>query len=192
MHASNQGDRTMRIDAVSIGKNAPHEVNVIIEVPIGGEPIKYEMDKDAGALIVDRFLYTSMRYPGNYGFIPHTLSDDGDPCDVVIVNTRAIIPGAIMAVRPVGVLLMEDESGGDEKIVAVPSSKLTKRYEKIVNYTDLPQITLDQIQHFFEHYKDLEPGKWVKVEGWFGPADAQAEIMNGVDAYKRAASKPNF
>jgi inorganic pyrophosphatase len=179
MHASNQGDRTMRIDAVSIGKNAPHEVNVIIEVPIGGEPIKYEMDKDAGALIVDRFLYTSMRYPGNYGFIPHTLSDDGDPCDVVIVNTRAIIPGAIMAVRPVGVLLMEDESGGDEKIVAVPSSKLTKRYEKIVNYTDLPQITLDQIQHFFEHYKDLEPGKWVKVVRWGDAAEARSLIEKG-------------
>lgn len=169
----------MRIDAVSIGKNAPHEVNVIIEVPIGGEPIKYEMDKDAGALIVDRFLYTSMRYPGNYGFIPHTLSDDGDPCDVVIVNTRAIIPGAIMAVRPVGVLLMEDESGGDEKIVAVPSSKLTKRYEKIVNYTDLPQITLDQIQHFFEHYKDLEPGKWVKVVRWGDAAEARSLIEKG-------------
>ncbi len=169
----------MRIDAVSIGKNAPHEVNVIIEVPIGGEPIKYEMDKDAGALIVDRFLYTSMRYPGNYGFIPHTLSDDGDPCDVVIVNTRAIIPGAIMAVRPVGVLLMEDESGGDEKIVAVPSNKLTKRYEKIVNYTDLPQITLDQIQHFFEHYKDLEPGKWVKVVRWGDAAEARSLIEKG-------------
>ncbi len=169
----------MRIDAVSIGKNAPHEVNVIIEVPIGGEPIKYEMDKDAGALIVDRFLYTSMRYPGNYGFIPHTLSDDGDPCDVIIVNTRAIIPGAIMAVRPVGVLLMEDESGGDEKIVAVPSSKLTKRYEKIVNYTDLPQITLDQIQHFFEHYKDLEPGKWVKVVRWGDAAEARSLIEKG-------------
>jgi inorganic pyrophosphatase len=152
---------------------------VIIEVPIGGEPIKYEMDKDAGALIVDRFLYTSMRYPGNYGFIPHTLSDDGDPCDVVIVNTRAIIPGAIMAVRPVGVLLMEDESGGDEKIVAVPSNKLTKRYEKIVNYTDLPQITLDQIQHFFEHYKDLEPGKWVKVVRWGDAAEARSLIEKG-------------
>ena len=169
----------MRIDAISLGKNPPKEVNVIVEVPVGGEPIKYEMDKAAGTLVVDRFLYTSMRYPGNYGFIPHTLSDDGDPCDVVIVNTRAIIPGAIMAVRPVGVLLMEDESGGDEKIVAVPSSKLTKRYEKIVNYTDLPQITLDQIQHFFEHYKDLEPGKWVKVVRWGDAAEARSLIEKG-------------
>ena len=176
----------MRIDAISIGKNAPHEVNVIIEVPIGGEPIKYEMDKEAGALIVDRFLYTSMRYPGNYGFIPHTLSDDGDPCDVIIVNTRAIIPGAIMAVRPVGVLLMEDESGGDEKIIAVPSSKLTKRYDKIHNHTDLPQITLDQIQHFFEHYKDLEPGKWVKVVRWGDAAEARMLIEKGTEKAKAA------
>ena len=174
----------MRIDAVSIGKNPPHEVNVIIEVPIGGEPIKYEMDKEAGALVVDRFLYTSMRYPGNYGFIPHTLSDDGDPCDVIIVNTRAIIPGAIMAVRPVGVLLMEDESGGDEKIIAVPSNKLTKRYEKVNNYTDLPQITLDQIQHFFEHYKDLEPHKWVKVVRWGDAAEARDLILKGIEKAK--------
>ena len=146
----------MRIDAISIGNNPPHDVNVIIEVPVGGEPIKYEMDKDAGTLVVDRFLYTSMRYPGNYGFIPHTLSGDGDPCDVLVANTRAIVPGAVMSVRPVGVLLMEDEAGGDEKIIAVPSSKLTQRYDKVKNYSDLPEITLQQIQHFFEHYKDLE------------------------------------
>ena len=146
----------MRIDAISIGINPPHDVNVIIEVPVGGEPIKYEMDKEAGTLVVDRFLYTAMRYPGNYGFIPHTLSGDGDPCDVLVANTRAIVPGAVMSVRPVGVLLMEDEAGGDEKIIAVPSSKLTQRYDKVRNYNDLPDITLQQIQHFFEHYKDLE------------------------------------
>ena len=174
----------MRIDAVSIGKNVPHDVNVIIEVPVGGEPIKYEMDKEAGTLVVDRFLYTPMRYPGNYGFIPHTLSDDGDPCDVLIVNTRAIIPGAVMSVRPVGVLFMEDEAGGDEKILAVPSSKLTQRYDKVKSYSDLPDITLQQIQHFFEHYKDLEKGKWVKIEGWEGPEAAKEEIVNGVAAYK--------
>ena len=121
----------MRIDAISIEINPPHEVNVIIEVPVGGEPIKYEMDKEAGTLVVDRFLYTAMRYPGNYGFIPHTLSGDGDPCDVLVANTRAIVPGAVMSVRPVGVLLMEDEAGGDEKIIAVPSSKLTQRYDKV-------------------------------------------------------------
>ena len=128
----------MRIDAIPIGKDPPHDVNVVIEVPIGGEPIKYEMDKAAGTLVVDRFLYTAMRYPGNYGFIPHTLSGDGDPCDVLVANTRAIVPGAVMSVRPVGVLLMEDEAGQDEKIVAVPSRKLTARYERIANYTDLP------------------------------------------------------
>jgi len=158
----------MRIDAIPIGVNPPHDVNVIIEVPVGGEPIKYEMDKEAGTLVVDRFLYTAMRYPGNYGFIPHTLSGDGDPCDVLVANTRAIVPGAVMSVRPVGVLLMEDEAGGDEKIIAVPSSKLTQRYDKVKTYSDLPDITLQQIQHFFEHYKDLEPGKWVKVLRWCG------------------------
>ena len=156
----------MRLDAISIGNKPPQEVNVVIEVPIGGEPIKYEMDKEAGALIVDRFLYTAMRYPGNYGFIPHTLSADGDPCDVIVANTRAIIPGAIMSCRVVGVLLMEDEAGGDEKIIAVPSTKLTRRYEKVQNYSDLPEITLQQIEHFFSHYKDLEKGKW--VEFWDG------------------------
>ena len=168
----------MRIDAISIGSNPPHEVNVIIEVPVGGEPIKYEMDKDAGTLVVDRFLYTAMRYPGNYGFIPHTLSGDGDPCDVLVANTRAIVPGAVMSVRPVGVLLMEDEAGGDEKIIAVPSSKLTQRYDKVKTYSDLPDITLHQIQHFFEHYKDLEPGKWVKVLRW-GGAEGCAQTDRG-------------
>ncbi len=182
----------MRIDAVSIGKNTPHEVNVIIEVPVGGEPIKYEMDKEAGTLVVDRFLYTPMRYPGNYGFIPHTLSDDGDPCDVLIVNTRAIIPGAVMSVRPVGVLFMEDEAGGDEKILAVPSSKLTQRYDKVKTYSDLPDITLQQIQHFFEHYKDLEPGKWVKILRWGGPEDAHKLILEGVEREKKKKSCSSF
>ena len=172
----------MRIDAISIGKNPPHDVNVIIEVAVGGEPIKYEMDKEAGTLVVDRFLYTPMRYPGNYGFIPHTLSGDGDPCDVLIVNTRAIVPGAVMSVRVVGVLLMEDEAGGDEKIIAVPSSKLTQRYDKVHNYSDLPDITLQQIQHFFEHYKDLEKGKWVKLDGWGGAAEAK-QIL--IEAHQR-------
>ena len=170
----------MRIDAIPIGVDPPREVNVIIEVPVGGEPIKYEMDKDAGTLVVDRFLYTAMRYPGNYGFIPHTLSNDGDPCDVLVANTRAIVPGAVMSVRPIGVLLMEDEAGGDEKIIAVPSSKLTQRYDKVRNYNDLPDITLQQIQHFFEHYKDLEPGKWVKVLRWGDAADAHKLILEGI------------
>jgi inorganic pyrophosphatase len=170
----------MRIEAISLGIDPPREVNVIIEVPVGGEPIKYEMDKDAGTLVVDRFLYTAMRYPGNYGFIPHTLSNDGDPCDVLIANTRAIVPGAVMSVRPVGVLLMEDEAGGDEKIIAVPSTKLTRRYAGVKTTSDLPEITLQQIQHFFEHYKDLEPGKWVKVLRWGSPEDAYRLIEEGI------------
>ncbi|ODN72088.1 inorganic diphosphatase [Methylobrevis pamukkalensis] len=176
----------MRIDAVPIGKNPPHDINVIIEVPLGGEPIKYEMDKDAGAMYVDRFLYTSMRYPGNYGFVPHTLSGDGDPIDVVVCNTRAIIPGAIMNCRPIGVLMMEDEAGIDEKIIAVPSSKLTKRYDKVANHTDLPEITLKQIEHFFEHYKDLEPGKWVKVLRWGDAEEARRLIAEAIDRARAA------
>ncbi len=174
----------MRIEAIPIGKNPPHDVNVVIEVPIGGEPIKYEMDKESGALFVDRFLYTAMRYPGNYGFIPHTLSGDGDPCDVLIANTRAIVPGAVMSVRPVGVLLMEDESGVDEKIIGVPSSKLTKRYDSVVTYTDLADITLKQIEHFFEHYKDLEPNKWVKILRWGDAAEAHKLILEGIERAK--------
>jgi inorganic pyrophosphatase len=176
----------MRIDAIPIGKNPPYEVNVIIEVAIGGEPIKYEMDKAAGTLVVDRFLYTPMRYPGNYGFIPHTLSEDGDPCDVLVANTRPIIPGAVLSVCPIGVLKMRDEAGGDEKIVAVPAPKLTRRYEHVKNYTDLPQITIDQIQHFFQHYKDLEPGKWVSFDGW-GDADTARKLV--VEAMERAKAK---
>ena len=176
----------MNLEAVSVGKNPPDEVNVVVEVPIGGEPIKYEMDKVSGALMVDRFLYTAMRYPGNYGFIPHTLSDDGDPCDVVIANTRAIIPGAVMSCRVVGALMMEDESGGDEKIIAVPTNKLTRRYENVKNYTDLPTITLEQIEHFFTHYKDLEPGKWVKIKQWVGAEEAKKLVSEGIARAKAA------
>jgi inorganic pyrophosphatase len=171
----------LRIDAISIGRDPPREVNVIVEVPVGGEPIKYEMDKAAGTLVVDRFLYTAMRYPGNYGFIPHTLSDDGDPCDVLIASQRGIVPGAVIAVRPIGVLKMQDEAGGDEKIIAVPVSRLTRRYEKILTFTDLPEITLQQIQHFFEHYKDLEPNKWVRVLGWGGADEAQQLVVEAID-----------
>ena len=175
----------MRIEAISIGKNPPKEVNVIVEVPVGGEPIKYEMDKEAGTLVVDRFLYTSMRYPGNYGFIPHTLSGDGDPVDVLIANQRGIIPGAVVACRPVGVLIMRDEAGGDEKIIAVPTPKLTRRYENVHNYTDLPEITRQQIEHYYEHYKDLEPGKWVKINSWGDAAQAEKMILEGIERAKK-------
>ena len=174
----------MRIDAIAIGNNPPEDVNVIVEVPIGGEPIKYEMDKEAGTLIVDRFLYTPMRYPGNYGFVPHTLSDDGDPIDVLVANTRPIIPGAVINVKPIGVLMMEDDGGGDEKIIAVPSAKLTKRYANVHNYTDMPEITWKQIEHFFLHYKDLEPGKWVKLLGWGDASQAQRLILEAIERAK--------
>lgn len=176
----------MRLDAIAIGKNPPEDVNVIVEVPIGGEPIKYEMNKEAGTLVVDRFLYTPMRYPGNYGFVPHTLSDDGDPIDVLVANTRPIIAGAIINVRPIGVLKMADEGGGDEKIIAVPSPKLTQRYANVNNYTDLPEITWRQIEHFFVHYKDLEPGKWVKLIGWGDAAEAKELIVQAIARAKKA------
>ncbi len=176
----------MRIEAISVGDNPPEDVNVIVEVPVGGEPVKYEMDKAAGTMVVDRFLYTPMRYPGNYGFVPHTLSDDGDPIDVLVPNQRPIVPGAIMNCRPIGVLMMEDESGGDEKIIAVPSTRLTRRYENVSDVDDLPQITLDQIQHFFERYKDLEPGKWVKIVRWHGAEQAKALISEAVERARAA------
>jgi inorganic pyrophosphatase len=175
----------MRLDAIKIGKNPPDDVNVVIEVPLGGEPIKYEMDKESGALFVDRFLYTSMRYPGNYGFIPHPLSGDGDPCDVLVANTRAIAPGAVINVRPVGVLVMEDDGGQDEKIIAVPSSKLTQRYDRVSTYTDLPEITIKQIEHFFEHYKDLEPGKWAKIIRWGDAEEARRLIVEAIERAKK-------
>jgi inorganic pyrophosphatase len=155
-------------------------VNVIVEVPVGGEPIKYEMDKRAGTLVVDRFLYTSMRYPGNYGFIPHTLSGDGDPLDVLIASQRAIVPGALIAVRPLGVLRMQDEAGIDEKVIAVPVSRLTRRYDQVNDYKQLPEITVKQIQHFFEHYKDLEDNKWVKLIGWGDVAEAKTVILESI------------
>lgn len=174
----------MNLNAIPIGKNPPHDINVIVEVPVNAEPIKYEMDKESHALFVDRFLHTPMNYPGNYGFVPHTLSEDGDPIDVLICNTRPLLPGCVINVRPIGVLVMEDDGGRDEKIIAVPSEKLTKRYNKVNDYTDLPEITLQQIEHFFSHYKDLEPGKWVKIEGWQDVAYAQEMIEQAI---KRAA-----
>jgi inorganic pyrophosphatase len=170
----------MRIDAIAVGVNPPQDVNVIVEVPIGGEPIKYELDKAAGTLVVDRFLHTPMRYPGNYGFVPHTLSADGDPIDVLVANTRPIVPGAVINVRPIGVLKMVDDAGRDEKILAVPTPKLTKRYAHVANYTDLPRITLEQVQHFFAHCKDLEPGKWVKMGGWGDAEEVRQLLREGI------------
>jgi inorganic pyrophosphatase len=174
----------MRIEAISIGNKPPQDVNVIIEVSVGAQPIKYELDKDAGTLVVDRFLHTPMTYPGNYGFVPHTLSEDGDPIDVLVCNTRQLVPGCVINVRPIGVLMMEDDSGIDEKVIAVPSAHLTQRYDGIDNYKDLPEITLKQIAHFFEHYKDLEPGKWVKIGDWMDAGAARKSITEAIERAK--------
>jgi inorganic pyrophosphatase len=171
----------MRIDAISIGDNPPDDINVIIEVPLGGQPIKYELDKEAGTLVVDRFLYTPMTYPGNYGFVPHTLSEDGDPIDVLVCNTRQLVPGCVINARPIGVLIMEDNAGQDEKIIAVPSKRTTQRYEAVREASDLPPITLQQIEHFFEHYKDLEPGKWVRIGDWHGSQEARKMISQAIE-----------
>jgi inorganic pyrophosphatase len=171
----------MRIEAIAIGDDPPRDINVIIEVPLGGQPIKYEMDKEAGTLFVDRFLYTPMSYPGNYGFVPHTLSEDGDPIDVLVCNTRELVPGCVINARPVGVLIMEDNAGQDEKILAVPSHRLTQRYDHVENYSDLPNITMQQIEHFFEHYKDLEPGKWVKIGDWHDADRARDLIEEAIE-----------
>ena len=178
----------MRIDAISTGRAPPDEVNVIVEVPIGGEPIKYELDKAAGALVVDRFLHTSMRYPGNYGFIPNTLSEDGDPCDVMVLAPVPVNSGAVIRCRPVGALVMKDQAGPDEKILAVPVDDLHPFYAGIREHTDLPEILLQQISHFFEHYKDLEEGKWTKIGGWVDVHGAEKLIMDAIDR-ARVASK---
>ena len=174
----------MDLSKIEIGKNAPTDVNVVIEVPLGGEPIKYEIDKPSGAMFVDRFLYTSMRYPCNYGFVPHTLSLDGDPIDVMCIGQRALVPGCVLRARPIGVLLMEDDGGEDEKIIAVPHPKLTRFYDGVNEFTDLPSITIERIEHFFKHYKDLEPGKWVKINGWEGREKAEHLINMAVERAK--------
>lgn len=166
------------------GINPPDDINVIVEVPYGGEPVKYEMDKATGRLVVDRILHTSMRYPGNYGFVPGTLADDGDPIDVLIASQQQIIPGAVINCRPIGVLLMHDEAGSDEKILAVPATQVSAIYKNIKDYRDLPEMQLQQIAHFFEHYKELESAKWVRIEGW---ADAQRARELITDSIERLA-----
>lgn len=175
----------MSLNSVPTGKNPPEEVNVIIEIPQGGEPIKYEIDKDSGALFVDRILGTSMRYPCNYGYVPHTLCGDGDPVDVLVVMPFPLQAGCVVKCRPIGVLKMSDESGQDAKLLAVPVTKTTPLYSNIKSYKDLPEILIKQIAHFFEHYKDLEPGKWVKVEGWGDADEAKQEILDSIENYKK-------
>jgi inorganic pyrophosphatase len=174
----------MDIERIPPGKNPPHEINVLIEVPLRSDPIKYEYDKKSGAIFVDRYLYTSMFYPCNYGFIPNTLSDDGDPLDCMVIGRMAVMPGAILPARPIGVLKMEDEAGMDEKILAVPHDKITLINSKVQNYLDIPEIDIKRIQHFFEHYKDLEPNKWVKVLGWGDVDEAKVVIQEAIEREK--------
>ncbi len=176
----------MNISKISIGENPPEDVNVIIENPMGGEPIKYELDKDSGAMFVDRFLHTAMYYPGNYGFIPHTLSGDGDPVDVLVIGRTPVMPGAILRARPIGVLLMEDDKGQDEKVIAVPHHKLYPYHDNVEDIEQLRPVLKDKVAHFFAHYKDLEHGKWSKVLGWGNAEQAGKMIMEGIERAKKA------
>ncbi|MFE8070659.1 inorganic diphosphatase [Marinobacteraceae bacterium S3BR75-40.1] len=175
----------MLFDNIPAGKNPPEDIYVAIEIPANGAPIKYEIDKEMGAVLVDRFMATPMFYPANYGFIPHTLADDGDPLDVLVVTPYPVQPGSIIRCRPVGVLNMEDEAGEDAKLVAVPHHKLSPLYDDIKEVEDLPQLLREQITHFFENYKDLEAGKWVKVNGWDNAEAARRAITESVDAYNK-------
>ena len=182
----------MNLDRVNSGYDVPEDFNVIIEIPMHAEPIKYEMEKSTGAMFVDRFMSTSMRYPCNYGYVPHTLSGDGDPVDVLVLSPVPLITGVVVRCRPIGMLKMTDEAGIDAKLLAVPVDKLCGLYKGVNRPEDLQALLLAQISHFFEHYKDLEEGKWVKVEGWAGIDDARAEILAGVERYRNAADKPAF
>ncbi|MFD2111525.1 inorganic diphosphatase [Thiorhodococcus fuscus] len=181
----------MDLSKVSRG-DLPHVLNVIIEIPARSDPVKYEMDKETGAMFVDRFMSTAMYYPCNYGYVPHTLSPDGDPVDVLVATPYSLIPGSVIKCRPIGVLKMTDESGDDAKILAIPVDKLYKGYRHIESFRDMPQHLLDQIAHFFEHYKDLDEGKWVRVGGWGGREEAYQEIMNSVKMFEDAPDKPAF
>ncbi len=182
----------MGLDRVPSGKDLPNDFNVVIAIPMHAEPIKYEVDKESGAIFVDRFMSTAMHYPCNYGYIPHTIAGDGDPVDVLVMSQFALPPGVVVRCRPIGMLKMVDEAGEDAKLLAVPVDKLTPMYRSVTSPRDLPQIVLDQISHFFEHYKDLEPGKFVKVQGWGDIEDAKREIMQGVDRFNAAKDKPAF
>ena len=182
----------MSFNDVPPGKGLPNEINVVIEIPAEGGPVKYEVDKESGVIFVDRFMTTTMRYPCNYGYVPQTLSEDGDPVDVLVLTPAPLLAGTVVTARPVGVLKMTDEAGGDHKIIAVPIDKLCKSYREALTIDDMQSMLLDQISHFFEHYKDLDEGKWVRVEGWGNIDDAKEEIMSSVAMYKDAPVKPNF
>jgi inorganic pyrophosphatase len=170
----------MDVDSIGPGRNPPRDVNALIEIPVGGPPVKYEMDKKSGALVVDRFLHTAMFYPGNYGFIPGTLSEDGDPCDILVITPVPVIAGSVLRSRPVGALVMRDQAGQDEKILAVPVDDLHPFYVGVSSYKDLPQILLDQIAHFFKHYKDLEKDKWTEIGGWLDADGAEKIILESI------------
>ncbi len=182
----------MALNNVPSGKSLPNDFNVVIEIPAHSDPVKYEVDKESGAIFVDRFMGTAMHYPCNYGYIPHTIAGDGDPVDVLVVAPFSLPPGVVVRCRPIGMLAMTDEAGADAKVLAVPVDKLTPMYRNVESPRDLPQITLDQISHFFEHYKDLEPGKFVKTQGWQGQEEAKKEIMEGVARYEASNEKPNY
>jgi inorganic pyrophosphatase len=182
----------MNLDRVGYGKSLPDEFNVIIEIPMNADPVKYEVDKETGAMFVDRFMSTSMRYPCNYGYIPHTLCGDGDPVDVLVLSPYPLISGVVVRCRPVGMLKMTDEAGEDTKLLAVPIEKVCTLYSSVKAPADVPPLLLAQVGHFFEHYKDLEPGKWVRIDGWEGPDAAKAEILAGVRNFNEAKSKPAF
>ena len=182
----------MGLEKVPSGKDLPNDFNVVIEISMHSEQIKYEVDKDSGAIFVDRFMSTAMHYPCNYGYIPHTIAGDGDPVDVLVLSQFALPPGVVVRCRPIGMLKMVDEAGEDAKLLAVPVDKLTPMYTNVKSTSDVPQILLDQIAHFFEHYKDLEPGKFVKVQGWGDIEAAKKEIMDGVATYQNAQDKPAF
>jgi inorganic pyrophosphatase len=182
----------MNLDRVNSGRDVPDEINVIIEIPAYSDPVKYELDKDTGAMFVDRFMSSAMHYPCNYGYVPHTLSRDGDPVDVLVLSPSPLISGSVIRCRPVGVLKMADESGDDAKVLALPVDVLTKAYRHVKGCRDLPGELLEQIAHFFEHYKDLDEGKWVRVEGWGDVDAARQEILASVRMYQEAPEKPNF
>ncbi len=182
----------MSLNQVPTGKDVPNDFNVIIEIPMQGDPVKYEVDKESGAIFVDRFMGTSMQYPTNYGYVPHTLADDGDPVDVLVMTPVPLIPGVVVRCRPLGVLLMEDEAGLDAKVLAVPVEKVCRLYGHLKSYSDLSAWRLEMISHFFEHYKDLDVGKWVKINGWGDIDAARKEILDGVDNFNKAKVKPAF
>jgi len=182
----------MNLDRVTYGKDFPDEINVIVEIPAHSDPVKYELDKETGAMFVDRFMNTAMNYPCNYGYVPHTLSKDGDPVDVLVLTPYPLIPGSVIRCRPVGVLKMTDESGDDAKVLAVPTDNVSRLYRDVQDFRDLTPVLLEQIAHFFEHYKDLDEGRWVRVEGWGGVDQAKQEILDSQKMYEEAPEKPNF